>query len=360
MKKYLFIIATFLFIGSAYAQYVLPVPVVIQEHDQWCWAGCSKCILNYYGDSVQQCDIAEYTRTVATWHNYGWTPCCTDPTLGCNYPNLTMSSPGSLQDILVHFDGITSYGMGALSLAQMDTMAAHFLPFVCHWSWMSGGGHFVVGNGVDTAGMIHYMNPAVGEGAHICTDTWMMYDGSHTYDQTMIPDHCPLTVNAGAISGASAVVVGAHITLTDTASGGTWHCSSAHATVTGGVVTGVSAGWDTVMYTVSNPCGMKSAQWPVHITAPSIAGVNGSLAAPTNGMEIYPNPNKGSFKVQFFADAQEPVHIVITNVLGSQVMELDATTNSLVNINLDQPTGIYIISASTAHGNYVSKVAVSR
>jgi len=65
--------------------------------------------------------------------------------------------------------------------------------------------------------------------------------------------------NAGAISGSNTVCAGANLTLSDAATGGAWSSSNAHATVAGGVVTGVSAGADTIRYTVTNSCGTASA-----------------------------------------------------------------------------------------------------
>ncbi len=53
-----------------------------------------------------------------------------------------------------------------------------------------------------------------------------------------------------AIAGPSAVCAGSSITLTNSISGGIWASSNVHATVVGGVVTGVTAGIDTISYTV--------------------------------------------------------------------------------------------------------------
>ncbi len=85
MKK-IISIAVLLMLSNVfvYTQY-LRVPETIQEQDQWCWAGVSSCVLEYYGLNISQCTIAEYTRQVATWHNFGTVNCCVNPNLGCNY-----------------------------------------------------------------------------------------------------------------------------------------------------------------------------------------------------------------------------------------------------------------------------------
>src|SRR6185437_8312909 len=188
MKKYFTVAALFCsFIVNAQ---ILPVSLVVQEQDQWCWAGCSKCILNYYGDSVNQCDIAEYTRTVATWHSFGSTNCCINSSLGCNYWNYNGGYAGSIWDILYHFDSIANivedYTLTTDEIAAQ--LSANHL-FVEHWSWPGGGGHFVVGYGISGSGRsasIYYMNPWPGEGLNICTYSWMLSGsndmGDHTWD----------------------------------------------------------------------------------------------------------------------------------------------------------------------------------
>jgi trimeric autotransporter adhesin len=61
--------------------------------------------------------------------------------------------------------------------------------------------------------------------------------------------------SAGAITGDSTVCAGSSITLTDTTSGGTWMATNGYATVAGGIVTGVSAGVDTIQYSVTTAFG---------------------------------------------------------------------------------------------------------
>ncbi len=90
----------------------------------------------------------------------------------------------------------------------------------------------------------------------------------------------PVTVGAalvtGTISGPAGVCIGSAITLTDTAPGGAWSSSNADATVSGGVVTGVSAGTSTISYTVSGSCGTASATWSVAVSnAPNAGSISG-------------------------------------------------------------------------------------
>ncbi len=100
----------------------------------------------------------------------------------------------------------------------------------------------------------------------------------------------PITVNplpfAGYITGLSGVCVGSSITLADTINGGIWISNNVADTIQNGVVFGLSAGTDTIRYTVTNICGADTASSPITINplpfAGSITGqsnmcVNGSI-----------------------------------------------------------------------------------
>jgi len=94
--------------------------------------------------------------------------------------------------------------------------------------------------------------------------------GDTAYASTVV------TVNplpyAGAISGPAIACSGSTITLTDTASGGTWISSNTSvATVAGGVVTPVGTGATVISYSVTNSCGTAVATDTISVnTTPSI------------------------------------------------------------------------------------------
>lgn len=193
MKKIYLLIVTVFFLQPVMSQ-VLTVNEVIQEQDQWCWAGSSKCILDYYGVNKQQCEIAEYARTVITWYNFGTTNCCVDPSQGCNYWNYNWGSAGSIQDILIHFASIANTGVSStLSQTEIQTQINQHRPFVIRWGWYSGGGHFVVGHGM-VGSNVYYMNPWFGEGLHVGTYSWVVDDGSHFWSHTNVMDVSPSAV----------------------------------------------------------------------------------------------------------------------------------------------------------------------
>ena len=86
-----------------------------------------------------------------------------------------------------------------------------------------------------------------------------------------------ITVNssasAGSISGYSAVCVSASISLSSSVPGGSWSASNSSGTITAaGVFSGVSAGSDTVIYTVTNSCGPASTSYPITVYPAPVAG----------------------------------------------------------------------------------------
>jgi hypothetical protein len=209
MKKYVTILGMVLCSIASKSQ-ILGVSLATQEQNEWCWAGCTKSMLNYYGIAVNQCQIADYSRTVATWHSFGTTNCCTNPALGCNYWNYNWGYAGSIQDILTHFGSIVSIGVNsALTTTQISGQIALHHLFVEHWAWSTGGGHFVVGYGISGSGStasIYYMNPWPGEGMSIGTYTWMQLGvndmGDHTWDLTNEITSLPVSLS---ISQTSAI-----------------------------------------------------------------------------------------------------------------------------------------------------------
>ncbi|MDD1622742.1 MAG: hypothetical protein LUQ11_14795 [Methylococcaceae bacterium] len=147
----------------SYAE-ILDTPVTPQEQDQWCWAGVSDSVLKYYGNkNIKQCQIAEYTRTHATFHNFGTQNCCANPGGACNYWNYNYGEAGSIQDILKDLGTtpITNDGVEKMLTEQevADNIAQN-RPFIIR---VCCGGHFIVGRGLEN-GNLYYMDPWPGEG----------------------------------------------------------------------------------------------------------------------------------------------------------------------------------------------------
>jgi hypothetical protein len=80
--------------------------------------------------------------------------------------------------------------------------------------------------------------------------------------------------NAGAVTGLTSVCAGSNITLSDPTGdgGGIWVSSNSSASVSGGLVTGMSAGIDTSGYHVSNGCGTAAATYSITVLPLPVAG----------------------------------------------------------------------------------------
>lgn len=126
-----------------------------------------------------------------------------------------------------------------------------------------------------------------------CTATGTFYAGTSLY----LAVSRPLVISN--ISGPTSVCAGSTITLTDTATSGSWYVTNGNASITaGGVLTGLFAGLDTVIYRATNLCGAVADSHVVTINpivtpaisltvSPSITACSGSTITftpvPVNG-----------------------------------------------------------------------------
>lgn len=193
--------------GPSRADKVLKVKEVFQEHNQWCWAAVSVAVLGFYGKTVTQCSIAEYTRSVAQWHNFGSVDCCVNPNAGCNYWNYLMPvSKGSLPDIIKQFGGVDA--VGTTGLLSTRDVALQIIrdehPFIIRWGKGSGG-HFIVINGITGGDKVHYMDPWYGEGKKIATHAWVVKGGSHTWTHTLTTGSCLCSTKGACCDGCEAL-----------------------------------------------------------------------------------------------------------------------------------------------------------
>ncbi len=81
-----------------------------------------------------------------------------------------------------------------------------------------------------------------------------------------------LAPDAGTISGPSSLCIASVATYTETVTGGVWSATNTHAAVVAGVVTGISAGLDTLMYIVTSTCGSDTAFKVITVTTTPDAG----------------------------------------------------------------------------------------
>ncbi len=170
--------------------------------------------------------------------------------------------------------------------------------------------------------------------------------------------------SAGAITGPSTVCAGQNITLANGVMGGTWSSGNpgVASVAATGVVSGIAAGTATISYTMANSCGSRSATRTVMVLAPADCGGGGvsvkGTAQAQDELKVFPNPNKGSFNLHLITGNEEPVTVIITNIIGRKVKEFTTTTNKITEVQMNTSPGIYLLTATTGNGRYVSKVTV--
>lgn len=173
---------------------VLDVPQVFQEQTEWCWAGTSTAVLRYYGKTVQQCDVANYTRQTATWHDFGKDDCCVKPSGACNYWNYNYGYPGSISEILGKW-GVPNRSVGKpLTLQEAARELDAKRPFILRWAYRTSGGHFVVGYGLADS-MLHYMDPWKGEGAKMAKYAWVVSNKDKYWGETNLMTSAPTGIH---------------------------------------------------------------------------------------------------------------------------------------------------------------------
>jgi hypothetical protein len=106
----------------------------------------------------------------------------------------------------------------------------------------------------------------------------------------------PITVNPlpvmGIISGEYVLCIGSVYTLTVTTTGGVWSGALGNVGVADSLITALTAGTDTVLYTTTNMCGYRIGRHVVRVyevyQCDSIAATS---VVPANHMvDVYPNP----------------------------------------------------------------------
>ena len=88
-------------------------------------------------------------------------------------------------------------------------------------------------------------------------------------------------------------------------------------------------------------------------------GVKALTNSPETGIAVFPNPNCGSFTINVPADNQQ-MKITIANIIGEKLKEVIATTGKPIDINLNQPTGVYLLTIATADSKSTQKIIINK
>ncbi|MES2702532.1 MAG: T9SS type A sorting domain-containing protein [Bacteroidota bacterium] len=166
------------------------------------------------------------------------------------------------------------------------------------------------------------------------------------------------TAKVDSIDGPAIVSVGGSYTLTGYPAGGTWTASNnTVASLIGyGFFVMLKRGRDTFTYTVTNLCGTASKQFVVELSTVGVDDVNSSTAS----FDVYPNPSNGAFAINLSSDNNDAAVVTVTNAIGQTVKEFTLAANKVSQVQLDQPAGVYFITAVSATGRYTSKVTIAK
>lgn len=163
---------------------------------------------------------------------------------------------------------------------------------------------------------------------------------------------------AGSISAPPTLCINSSITVTDGTPGGVWGATSGFSSITpAGVLTGLSAGVDTITYTATNDCGEARTKKTIIVTAciESVPTVNTNNA----GVKVYPNPNySGRFTVYVPSASGNDAILTITNMLGEQLLHTTIHSNEDYSLVASEPPGVYLINLQTTEQHYSVKVVL--
>lgn len=187
---------------SAVADTQINVPVVTQEHSNWCWAASTTAVLSYYGRSKQQCEVA----SKGNWYfNGDEQMCCGNSTYNWNGGFYDCNNGRSLStsSSILYTSGVSG-GTSGTYLPQTEVVNAINLkqPFIMSWEWTSGGGHEMVGYGYDQNGLyLDYMDPLPGHGYTKSLYSWVVNASDHRWHNTRTTVAIGVPTNVSATAG---------------------------------------------------------------------------------------------------------------------------------------------------------------
>ncbi len=85
----------------------------------------------------------------------------------------------------------------------------------------------------------------------------------------------------------------------------------------------------------------------------------GNVKRVSADMTVYPNPTStGRFELNLRSMNNEKATVIISDVAGKVVYTATAATNQPISVNLDQPAGIYLVTAESAEVVWAGKINI--
>lgn len=110
----------------------------------------------------------------------------------------------------------------------------------------------------------------------------------------------------------------------------------------------LDTGTTVFTYTVSNTCGTRSRTFTIHL--PGGGGTNVGNVTASAAMNVYPNPSQGALVFSMTGTKSEAVTVVVTDIAGRMVKTFTSATNTKTEFALNEPAGVYLLTARTAAG----------
>lgn len=223
---------------------------------------------------------------------------------------------------------------------------------------------------VNSSGTVHGVSTPPAAQNYTVNVTYTVHNGfgDSAVSTPFVVWHTPIIT----ITGPTLPTLGTNYFLRGTPAGGTWSNSNpaigillstydstaggfAYATFVSYVMT--RQGTDIIHYKVSNFCASNVDSTFTMSIIPESIKITGSQ---NFTLSVTPNPSQGEFSMLLSSATTEEATIVITNMTGEKVKEVKAMTNKEFKVMMDEPAGIYLLSATTASGKYSAKIAISK
>jgi len=221
-------------------------------------------------------------------------------------------------------------------------------------------------NGISTGGNLYADSTKTVHALYIIHNAF----GYDTISHTITVRHSPVLI----LTGPKIVGLGGSYFIDAIPYGGTWSLSNNHVgeiayvTDSSGLhersmatLVVLNDGTDTITYTYTDPhgCGTVDSIFVVSLGGGSVNGVK-NVAGENIAMQVYPNPTTGQFTINIPSTTDEQVLVTVSNLVGEKVKEIRMNTNEPAIVNMDEPAGIYILSAMTSGGRSVVKINLNK
>jgi trimeric autotransporter adhesin len=83
-----------------------------------------------------------------------------------------------------------------------------------------------------------------------------------------------------------------------------------------------------------------------------------AVVAEEDGLHVFPNPAEGTFTLRINTGNSTPVQVSVVNMVGAVVQQLSMQPGKDTPVNVQLPTGLYMVVAETEKGRLVEKLRV--